>query len=549
MFKKTILMAISLVLIVGLAVGCSPPDTQVGGTFRWGVGSDPALMNPILYQDATSGEFIDRMFEGLIRYDENLERVPLLADSWDFADDFLSVTFYLKEGVLWHDGEPFTSEDVVFTFETMMHPDYPGVRASMFSTLESIVALDEHTVQFNLKEEFGPVMNNLGFNIIPKHIYSVNPENGEPWPIADLMDHPNNYDNVVGTGPFVWKEWKTGEYISFTRNENYHVEGVPYFEEFLMTIYGGLEAMMMALEVGNELDYGTIQADKVADMEKKGQNGDETYELITYDGLSYSYIGMNQKEGLFGEGNENFFQDLRVRQAIAHAAPIEDMIQNIYSGNAYRLHSSVPRSSWAYSEEGLTKYDYDLEAAAALLDEAGWELSADGFRYKNGQKLSFELATNASNQMRVDVITIMQDELTKIGVEVRLEAMEWQAFLDHVTKEKDAHAFVLGWNLAVDPDAYSIFHSAATSNNNSIYYANEEADYWIMKGRNSLDIEVRKEAYAELAKILSHDLPYVFLFAPKSVDAIRTGIEGYTVGQTGLFFMENWRYSNVEEAN
>ncbi|QNO15691.1 hypothetical protein HYG86_13340 [Alkalicella caledoniensis] len=546
--KKVMLVLLSLTLIVGLAVGCSPPDDNIGGRFRWGVGSDPALMNPILYQDATSGQFIDRMFEGLMRYDENLERQPLLADSWDFSDDFLEITFYLKQGVKWHDGEPFTADDVEFTFKTMMHPDYPGVRASMFSTLEDVIVIDEHTVKFTLKEEFGPVMNNLGFAIIPKHIFSVDAD-GNPQAIADLMDHPNNYDNVVGTGPWKWNEWKTGEYISFTRNENYHQDGLPYFEEFIINIYGGLEAMMMALEVGNELDYGDIQADKVVDLQKKGQDGDGTYDLVQFDALSYTYIGMNQKEGLFGEGKENFFQDLRVRQAIAHAAPIEDMIQNIYSGNAYRLHSSVPRSSWAYSEEGLTKYDYDLDAAAALLDEAGWEVGADGLRYKNGQKLSFELATNASNQMRVDVITIMQDELTKIGVEVKLEAMEWQAFLDHVTKEKDAHAFVLGWNLAVDPDAYSIFHSAAVSNNNSIYYANEEADYWIMKGRQSLDIEVRKEAYAELAKILSKDLPYVFLFAPKNTAAIRTNIEGYELGQTGLFFMEKWHFKSGEEAN
>ena len=550
LMKKVLLVLLSVVLVIGLAVGCTPPtpDIAAGGVIRLGLGANPDVMNPILYRDSPTADVITHIFQGMMRYDENFNLIGSLADSWEYDEDNMGVTFHLKKGVKWHDGEDFTSADVEFTFATMMHPEYPGVRGTMFETIDEIIVIDEHTIRFTVKEQFGPLMNNLAFSIIPKHIFSVDPATGNPFPVADLMNHPNNSNNVVGTGPYKWKSWQANERIVLERNENYHVEGEPYFEEVVITIYGGTEAMMMALEVG-ELDYAAVAANKVADMQKKGQNGDGTFNLITHDALSYTYLALNQREDLFGAGKVNPFRDLRVRQAIAHAAPIQDMIDSILDGNGYRLYSNIPRSSWAYNEEGLTKYDYNLEEARRLLDEAGWTLKDDQTVRTNedGQRLEFELATNADNDMRMQVITIMEEELSKIGVKANLRGMEWQAFLNHVTApNKNGQAFVLGWSLSVDPDPYSIFHSSSRNNWNFIDFVNEDVDFYIMQGRRNINIDVRKEAYHNLAKVISRELPYIFLYGPSAVTAVNSDIDGYVLGDTGLFFFERWYYKSLQ---
>src|SRR5690554_4629311 len=213
MMKRSLVVIMAFALVATLAVGCQPSGPDIGGVLRRAMVGNPSLFNPILSSDTASSAVEDHIFQGLVRYDENMQRVGELAHDWEISEDNLEWTFFLEEDVYWHDGEPFTADDVEFTIgTTAFNEDYPGPRQSMFDLLEEIIVHDDHKITFILSDAFGPFMNNIGFYIIPQHIYD--PEESEEYNVAteDMFEHPVNLD-PVGTGPYTYNEWVEGEYI------------------------------------------------------------------------------------------------------------------------------------------------------------------------------------------------------------------------------------------------------------------------------------------------------------------------------------------------
>lgn len=542
MLKRSLIVLMTLALVASLAVGCRPAGPEIGGVLVRSLTANPSLFNPILTTDTASTAVTGYLFQGMLRYDENMQRVGELAYDWEFSDDGLEWTFFLEEDVTWHDGEPFTSADVEFTIGTMaFNPDYPGVRASMFERVEEIRVVDDYTITFVLSDVYAPFMNNIGFDIIPKHIFD--PE-VSGVPMAELMTHPGNLD-PIGTGPYVYGEWREGEYIDVLRNPDFWRSPEPYIETVMWRFIEDMSTAVAALEAG-EIDMLAGIPDDELDRVLDGLA--DTHNFYEYQELSYDYFGFNFYDepfvDHFGEDPGNPFHDLRVRQALTHALDRQGFIDDILQGRGTVMHSSIPPNSWAYSEN-VTQYAYDPEAAADLLDEAGWILR-DGDTVRTWEddadlELSFTLHVQQGNPRRDQITILAQEYWAEVGIDIDIIVVEWATLVNNHLLAKNFQLIIVGWLLSADPDATSIFRTGESFNVGG--YSNPEVDRLLDLGVQVLDLDERAAVYGELAEELSTDLPYIFLLTRDLTTAVDKKVMDITVGALGLWWFERWYIS------
>ncbi len=543
-WKLLLVAMISLGLLV--AGGCGPADDSTATddvtpaeskVLLTGSIGDASYLNPILTSDTTTGTFTGYIFEALVRVDGQVNVHPALATDWTVSDDELVWTFNLRDDVTWHDGEPFTSRDVKFTYDSILHPTYTGPRQGNFNrligasaylqelasitakakaeeiteteesemkmeayedwlALEAISTPDDYTVVFRLFEPFAPFLtSSTGLGIVPEHI--LRDAQG-----LEMRDHDFSR-NPIGTGPWMFNDWRSGEYISVVRNPN-HWRVVPQIDELVMKIIPDASTLEVALESA-ELDVGPIQ------HESYDQFVDVPHlDIIVHDRFVYTYFGMNLTHPLF--------EDKTVRHALAHAINKQEMVDEIFQGLALPAHSHGAPTRWDYNPD-VAIYDYDPDRARELLAEAGWVAGSDGILEKDGMRFSFTLQTNQGNRARETSAVIIQENLSAVGIEVHLQLVEWSTFVNTVLLAREFEACIVGWSLGVDPDAFSIWHTDGGAYN-FVTYSNPRVDELIELGREVSDQDERSVFYAEMQAILAEDLPYVFLFFPDGIQGL-----------------------------
>jgi len=474
------------------------------GVLRFSLGGEVSLLNPILSTDTASSAVEAVIFNGLIKINENLEVVPDLAKSWEVSKDGRIWTFHLRKNVKWHDGHPFTAEDVKFTFDSILNPKVNSVRRGDFiiegKPIEFKV-IDKYTIQAILPKPFAPFLVQMGMGIIPKHLLQ-----GKDINTAEFNRRP------IGTGPFIFKEWQAGDHIKVVRNPHYYL-GSPLLKEIVYKIIPDENARLVALEAG-EIDATGIPPKDYRRM--KTAKGIKVFE---YDALVYTYLGFNLANPKFA--------DRRVRQALAYATDKNQLVNLIFRGLATPAYAPSAPVSWAYSED-VPKYPYDPEKAKQLLREAG---------VKN---LEFTILVNQGNKEREKAAVILQQQYKKVGVKVNVRVIEWSALLKIINAPKDPkdfEAIIIGWALGLDPDAYSIWHSSQYPKGfNFIKYRNPEVDKLLELGRTTMEKAKRKKIYAKLWKLIAADQPYIFLWYPKAVEGVNDRIGGLSKpGPAGLF--------------
>lgn len=538
--RKKVTVMLTLVLIIALFVGgCTTPQAgpeepgepsdgpKLGGSITYGMTGDPVIFNPILYTDSPSGFVINRVYSGLVRANENLEMVGDIAESWTFSDDGLVWTFNLREDVKFHDGTPLTSEDVKFTYEAILHPDYTGIRATNFKSVEKIEAPDPYTVEFHLKEPFAPLLTYLGFGILPKHIF-------EQTPIKDMKENPANFE-PIGSGPYKFVEWVRGQHIILEANEDYYGEG-PYIEQVIIKFYQDEQVMLAALEKG-DIDYmGSIPPD---DVERVKAEHSDRLDFVEVPANGYTYIGLKQTHPILS--------DKRVRKALMYGLNRQAIVDDILLGYGTVMNANIPPVSWAYAEGELEPYEYNPEKAKQLLEEAGWVEGPDGIRVKDGQRLSFTLVTDSGSKQYESIIMLVQEDWEKIGVEMKPEFLEWSVLCSQYLDVAKFEAYMLDWSLGLDPDFYIFFHTESgvdAEGNlrgfNDVEFSNPELDELLERGRKEMDQEERRKIYVEAQKIVNDELPYVFLFTRNYVAAIDKKIKGVVWSTLGPVFPELW---------
>lgn len=530
-------LLVALFLCCGLLSGCDEEnfiaveqdqDTSVayGDTIIMGTIGDASNLIPPLASDASSSTITGHVYNGLIRYDKNMRFEGDLAESWDISDDGREITFHLRKGVRWHDGEPFTSADVLFTYKLMIDPETPTAYAERYKQVEEAMAPDAYTFKVRYAEPLAPALVSWAMGICPEHLLK-----DEDISTSELARNP------VGTGPFRFVKWDPGEQIVLERNEDYF-EGAPYIKRIVYRIVPDTTTMFLELQSGG-LDYMGLTPLQYA-RQTESPAFKRRFNKYRYPAFAYTYLGYNLRKPMF--------QDRRVRQAISYAIDKQEIVDGVLLGLGQPATGPYKPGSWPYNPE-VQRYPYAPDKARALLDAAGWkDRDGDGVRDKDGQALAFTILTNQGNDQRIKAGEIIQRRLQEVGIEVKLRVIEWASFLKEFIYPGRFDATILGWTIPVDPDGYNIWHSSKTGPRelNFIGYSNPEVDRLLEQGRRVLGVDKRRPVYHRLQEILAEDVPYTFLYVPDSLPVVARRFHGIEEAPAGI--MHNFNRWYVPES-
>jgi peptide/nickel transport system substrate-binding protein len=491
---------------------------QDGGTMTISTFSDIVSVNPIFINDTASGDIDALVFAKLYDLDRNAN---LVAEPWSIAAELPTIsadnktyTIKLKSTAKWSDGQPITADDVKFTFDTVRNPDVGAPGISQYDKIEAINIIDAQTVEIKLKQVYAPFQFSLFTSITPAHIL-------KDVPAKDLKTNPYGVDpaKTVTSGPWMFSEWKQGQYITLNKNPNYWGETKPHIDTIIYKIYADQNTEVQALMKG---DVDMTQAVPLTQIEPlKAKEG---IEVILKPGPTYEYIQFNFKDENFPD-KYSPFKGQKTRQAIAHAVNRQGMVDNVLKGSGGLMNTPFLPGSWADPGDKATNYTYDAEKAKALLAEDGWKPGKDGILEKDGHRFSFELQYNSGNSRREQVAAIIQQNLKDVGIEVNPKGIDFATWIDQNITPGKFPAILLAWSLSnPDPDAESIFSSKyfPPAGQNGGWYVNKEIDDLWVKGQLTVDQAARAEIYHEIGQKISVDLPYVFLYQYGLPQAINT---------------------------
>ncbi|MBL7073224.1 MAG: peptide-binding protein [Candidatus Omnitrophica bacterium] len=479
--------------------------------------ADARILIPIFADDSASSSICSLIYTGLVKVDKNLEIEGDLAERWEVSPDGLAITFFLRRDVRWHDGTPFTARDVKFTYETMLDPASGCPYVSSYSDINKIETPNEYTIKFHYKKPYAPALLKFGMGIIPSHMYSE---------AKNIRDEAVGKD-PVGTGPYIFSEWKRAEYIALIANQDFY-EHPPGIKRYIYKIVPDESVQFLELvsESSDAMNLTPYQYFYRSDT----QRFKSKINKYSYLAHSYSYIGYNMKDPLF--------RDKRVRQALSYAINREKIIDAVLLGLGEECTGPFLKDTPFY-DETAPGYDYDPAKAKALFKEAGWvDADRDGVLEKNGKKFSIRISTNQGARIREDVAVIVQDQWAKVGVKVRVQTVAWAAFLDAFVNKKNFQAVILGWTIPIDPDLFSVWHSDSIGENglNFISYSNKKVDKLIVAGRREFDQEKRREIYRKIHNHLAEDAPYTFLFFPYALPAVNKRFKGIEPAPAGISY-------------
>lgn len=465
------------------------PKTLVYGS------SDYTRINPAMDEH---GEINLLLFNGLTGHDGDNAVVPALAKSWDFDEETCTYTFHLEEDVRWHDGEPFTAEDVQFTIEAIMDPENGSENAPNFEDVEEITVIDDHTISFRLSAPNVAFLDYMTMAILPKHLLE-----GEDMQTADFFRSP------IGTGPYKLASWDEGQAITLEKNADYF-RGEPNIDTIVFKIVPDDNAKALQLRAG-ELDLALLTPKDAATF--ADEEGFTCYDMETAD-----YRGI-----LFNFQNEYWQENRNLIPAVCYAIDREAIIDAVLLGQGMAAYGPLQRNIYNY--EDVEHYDYDPEKARAVLEAAGCVLGEDGFYTRNGETVGFVLSVGAGDQVRIDMAQIVAQQLREIGMDVTVDIpaqVDWSGQM----------AYLIGWGSPFDADdhTYKVFGTDKGANYSG--YSNADVDRYLTEARESDDPAVRAEAYANFQKALAADPAFAFICyidANYVADASITGIDADTV--------------------
>jgi len=498
-----------------------------GDTFIESLTGNISGLIPNVLSDSASFEIGSMLYSGLITRDKDLNIIGELAESWTFSQDCLDLTFNLRRNVRWHDGRPFTAADVVFTYETMIHPKTPTAYREDFKAVAEVAAPDPYTLRVRYKQPYAKALQSWGLWMLPRHLLESYVREGR------LREAPQNRSNPVGTGAYRFGEWKPGEKVVLVANPDYF-EGRPHLGRVVYRIIPSQATIFL------ELKAKGVDAAGLTALQFKRQTEypafRKAYHKYEYPANAYTYLGFNLKDPRFA--------DRRVRQAIAHAINKRELIDGVLLGLGREATGPYKPGTWAHNPDVPT-YPYDMAKARALLAAAGWtETNADGVLVRNDQPFTFELLTNQGNDERKKVAEIVQASLKELGIQVDIRVIEWASLLKEYIKKRRFEAIILGWGIGLDPDQYEIWHSSKTGPDelNHISYANPEVDALLEQGRTSCRQAERKKFYDRLQTILAEDQPIVFLYFRDALPVVSSRVRGIVPAPSGIRYNFNEWY-------
>jgi peptide/nickel transport system substrate-binding protein len=544
------------------------PKTPVTGDWLIDhIRSDPEQLNPLTSNDAGANSLLGYIFENLLQRDpRTLELRPELAVARpEISEDKLEYTFKIRQDAHFQDGRPLTGEDVLFSIKATKCPLVNApFRRVYYESIINAELLDPWTIRFKAREPYFLNENVLGgMDVLPRHYYdpddllkavTVTELAGDyakhEEQVRKFAQHFNqNFSrNPMGSGPYKFKSWSTGQEVVLERDPNYWGNGKAgidqvYIDVRKSRVINNMDAALVNLKAGN-LDI--MRLDPLQYLRQtSGARFEKEYEKYVYSTPSVTYIGWNNANPIF--------QDMRVRQAMTYFTNREQMVKTILYDLGQVVDGPIYRFRPEY-DESLYSHPFDPQKALALLREAGWKDSdGDGILDKeiDGQPtpFRFEIKFNSGNDIRKGVALALQDELRKYGIDANVRALDWTIFLDEVRNHK-FDAVILGWAMSVtEPDAYQVWHSSQAENkgSNMISYKNPRVDAILEEYRRTFDANKRIELYHEFQHILNVEQPYTFLFIQKATTAVNRRFHGVEVLPIGSLRSLDWWVPKVQQ--
>jgi len=473
-----------------------------GGTFTVLGHQEVASLHPDDAGPTVHFVVVTQLFNALMEMDENFQFNPVLAEAApEIADDGLTYTFRLRSGVTFHDGAPFTSADVKYTYEWYMDPANNAVNANELDSVAAVETPDEQTVVVRLKQP------NAAFNAQVASKFIV------PAAYHGEVGKEEFATKPVGTGPFKLKEWRAAEFTLLEAFDE-HFRGRPNFDEFRLNVVPEPSVREIALETG-EADSSAWPL-----LPESDQRLAETGNFTTYvtQNLALNHFPLNNTNPILAERP--------VRQAMMHAIDRQAVADDIFAGAAVVATANLSPALEAFHTAEVTEYPFDPERAAALLDEAGWTAGADGVREKDGQPLSFVCTTITGDQVRRPEAEVVQQYLRDVGIEMTLEEAPVATILERL-RNAQMDAALFNWTYGGDqgdPDASVTLRSDGV--NNFSQYKNPRVDELLDQGLREVDPAARVAPYQEIQRIVADDVPFLYMLFLTSYTHIANRVKG-----------------------
>ena len=502
-----------------------------------GFSQEPTVLNPHLPHIEVDEGIHFNLFDPLYVvgtdgvFHPRLAREVPTVDNGGISEDGMKWRVKLRDDVHWHDGTPFTAEDVKYTIELQADPNFRAMRRTGHEHVRNIEIISDHELTWEMAEPFAPYAAILSWTfMVPKHALGA-------------ADNPNEApfnNNPIGTGAFKFEERVSGNYIMLRANEDYWGEG-PHLEQVVFKYVPDLTVMYTQFRTG-DIDVIGLQGIMPDRLEEAQQLDDR--EIVVAPAAFLESISFNM--------GKPQFQEHAVRRAMYHALDKETLIELIYYGVPRPTESYMPKESFYYKDD-LPAHEFSIEKANQILDEAGWERGSDGVREKNGVKLAFTNSTTAGNHIREQAQQFFQETFREIGVEMTISNKPPSVMWGEYWMQSQFDSALVGINFQTgpDPDVTNYLHSSSInaqggSGQNTWQYSNEEVDSLLEEGGRVFVPEKRKEIYNRVQEIVREELPMLPIYQYANLRGHKTGLEGFEPNvnvRIETWNVNEWRWS------
>lgn len=495
-----------------------------GTTLVIGLLSDPGTLNPLYASSTQAKDIVERMFLKLLDEESDFVRFrPRLAESWSFSSDGLQLTFHLRRDVTWHDGTPCTAHDVKFTWECQTDTlvSWPG--RHLKDRITAVDVLDDYTVRFQYSNPYPyQLMDANDGVILPRHLLDRIAK--EKLRTCDFNRSP------VGNGPYRFTRWESKQYLILEKNPDYYNAGTVKIERIVFRIIPDMITLLSQLKAGEIDCLESIPPDDAESIKREFPQ----LRLYTYPSRSMTFISWNCTNELLG--------DEEVRRALGMAIDRRAIIETVWRGMAEECRSPMHPVLWAF-DTAIEALPFNPAASRAILEAHGWsDRNGDSVLDREGEAFSLEMISNYGNQQRIDIMTMVQAQLKKIGVNVELRVLGWNAFIEQITGfEYDS--CVMGWKVGTRADLMEFWHSSSIGSGgmNIAGFRDPIVDVRIGEARNTLDREAARKLWNDCQRIIYQAQPFCFIAVPYEIYALDrrfTNVEPNPI--TFFYNLEEW---------